>query len=159
MALVFLTPAAALAAEVTPDDIYPGWVQVTCKLAYYAEFHYNVNTNGLTYDLRLDVADQHRTSSPGIEVQGVVMEVVTPKEHAGQTICIWLDPPAVLAGGVHFKPGLVYAGKWRSELIGTLTFKGEVPFVPLAEPSGPANGSQPIRSDTNRTSSAAGSRR
>ena len=28
-----------------------------------------------------------------------------------------------------------------------------------AEPSGPANGSQPIRSETNRTSSAAGSRR
>ena len=29
----------------------------------------------------------------------------------------------------------------------------------LSEPSGPANGSQPIRSETNRTSSAAGSRR
>ena len=28
-----------------------------------------------------------------------------------------------------------------------------------AEPDGPANGSQPIRSETNRTSSAAGSRR
>ena len=159
MALVFLTSAGALAAEVTPDDIYPGWIQVTCKLAYYAEFHYNGNTNGLTYDLRLEVADQHRTKSPGTEVQGVVMEVVTPKEHAGQTICIWLDPPAALAGGVRFKPGLVYAGKWRREFIGTLTFKGEVPFVPLAEPGGAANRSQPIRSETNRTPAAAGSGR
>jgi len=31
--------------------------------------------------------------------------------------------------------------------------------TPNAEPDGPANGSQPIRSETNRTSSAAGSRR
>jgi hypothetical protein len=30
---------------------------------------------------------------------------------------------------------------------------------PKTEPDGPANGSQPIRSETNRTSSAAGSRR
>ena len=30
---------------------------------------------------------------------------------------------------------------------------------PIAEPGGPANGSQPFSSDTNRTSSAAGSRR
>lgn len=32
-------------------------------------------------------------------------------------------------------------------------------FTENAEPVGPANGSQPIRSETNRTSSAAGSRR
>jgi hypothetical protein len=34
-----------------------------------------------------------------------------------------------------------------------------VPHVGRAEPSGPANGSQPIRSETNRTPSTAGSRR
>jgi hypothetical protein len=158
MALLFLAPAAALAAEVTPDDIYPGWIQVTCKLAYYVEFHYNGETNGLIYDLRLDVPDQHRTNTTGIEAEGVVMQVVTPKEHAGQTICIRLDPPAALSGGLRFKPGLVYAGKWRREFIGTLTFKGEVPFVPVA-PNGAANRSQPDRSETNRTSGAAGSAR
>jgi hypothetical protein len=38
--------------------------------------------------------------------------------------------------------------KWWSEMYG-----------PKAQPDGPANGSQPIRAETNRTSSAAGSRR
>ena len=36
---------------------------------------------------------------------------------------------------------------------------GQLPDEKNGEPDGPANGSQPIRSETNRTSSAAGSRR
>jgi len=36
---------------------------------------------------------------------------------------------------------------------------GQLPEEKTGEPDGPANGSQPIRSETNRTSSATGSRR
>jgi hypothetical protein len=65
---------------------------------------------------------------------------------------IWLD-------NTHLK--IVIHGKdtvsIRKEAFQGLTITYEEPED--AQPDGPANGSQPIRSDTNRTSSAAGSRR
>ncbi len=62
---------------------------------------------------------------------------------------IW---PALI-GAVLFLWGLFHL---VSECVQFLRPKDIAPF---AEPNGPANGSQPIRSETNRTSSAAGSRR
>lgn len=124
------------ASIVVPGAEYPyhkDWIPVTCKLSYYAKFERN---GGLT-DIRLIVPSSTRTNIDERSVQGVVMEIVTPKHLAGQTISIWLDPPAVFEGGVRFKPGIVYYGKWHKEHIGKLDFKGEVVFWPVGEPGGP----------------------
>jgi thiol-disulfide isomerase/thioredoxin len=51
------------------------------------------------------------------------------------------------------------ADKLESEITRLLGVNRLLPENIRAEPGGPANGSQPIRSETNRTSSAAGSRR
>lgn len=155
MAFLLLALATSPCAQLTPEDVYPGRVPVTCKLVYYAQFEpKGTNAN----EIRLVAPTPGRTNVDESSVQGVVMEVVTPKNLSGQIICIWLDPPSVFSGGVRFKPGVVYAGKWRAELIGKLAFKGEVAFVPVAEPLRGADGSQPSGSVTNRTSAAAGSR-
>ena len=161
MTSLLLALASTLGAEVGTNLSYTadyyGWIPVTCKLAYYAEF----TSDGRALDggFRLTVADPPRTNMAATEIDGVVMKVSTPKEFAGKTICIWLDQAAMQVKQVHYKPGVLYSGRWPTQAIGTLTFSGEVPFERVAEPAGPANGSQPIHSKTNRTSSAAGSLR
>jgi hypothetical protein len=137
----FVAMTAVLGVDDPVNSYHKGWVPLTCKLAYYAQVQPSGNTNGNSWDIRLTVPIPGRANVDVSSVDGVIMEVITPKGLAGQIICIWLDPPAVFSGGVRFKPGLVYAGEWRREPIGKLAFKGEVPFVPVAEPGGPANGS------------------
>ncbi len=56
------------------------------------------------------------------------------------------------------KEGSLSGWKYGFALTGYTNFSAEMELT-KAEPDGPANGSQPIRSETNRTSSAAGSRR
>jgi hypothetical protein len=158
---LLLALASTLSAEAATNLSYTadyyGWVKVTCKLAYYAEF----TTDGRALDggVRLAVADPPRTNTTAREIDGVVMEVLSPKELAGKTICIWLDHPATQVEQVAYRPGVHYAGRWPTQYIGTLTFKGPVPFDRVAEPDGPANRSQPIHSQTNRAPAAAGSDR
>ena len=158
---LFLALASTLGAEVRTNLSYTadpyGWIPVTCKLAYYAEF--TSDGGALDGGFRLTLADPPRTNTAATEIDGVVMKVSTPKEFAGKTICIWLDQPAAQVKQVHYKSGVLYAGQWPTQAIGTLTFSGEVPFKRVAEPGGAANGSQPIRAETNRTPSAADSRR
>jgi hypothetical protein len=58
--------------------------------------------------------------------------------------------------------GIVVSLQWVVWLVVFLVFllvRSKHSGNTFAEPDGPANGSQPIRSETNRTSSAAGSRR
>jgi hypothetical protein len=109
---MLLMVTAALAADVRTNAIDPrtiyGEVPVTCKLAYYAEFQYNGKTNGYTYDMRLEVADTDRTNSVGLEVSGVIMEVISPPEFAGKSICVWLDFELRKPQDVYFKLGVVY---------------------------------------------------
>ena len=69
---------------------------------------------------------------------------------SGEIMRIW--------GGSEGIQGVIYQGRdvdLRGSELGDLLGK----MALQAEPDGPANGSQPIRSETNRTSSAAGSRR
>jgi hypothetical protein len=64
----------------------------------------------------------------------------------------------------HINPDLAFTFDVRSVTPEAMVLyeigeKVEMKFRRIAEPDGPANGSQPIRSETNRTPSAAGSRR
>ncbi len=156
--VLFLGLAAALGAEagtnvLDPRTVY-GAIPVTCKLAYYAKFQ---NDHGIRDgDIRLLVADPPRTNIATVKVDGVVMEVLTPKELAGKVICVWLDFAPRPVAEVHYKRGVVYQGYCYPENIGGLFFKAEGQLQPVAEPGGPANRSRPVGSATDRPSAAAG---
>lgn len=149
VALLVLASAAGLAAGVSTnlEDLarsYYGSLRVTCELAYYADFPHDGRTHGYPSDIHLSAAKLAHTNSPMLEVQGVVMEVLTPKELAGKTICIWLDGPPAPIERVRFKPGVVYSGWWHSNHIGTLEFKGPVPFEPISDRATATNSSPAI---------------
>jgi len=150
-------PGAGVGTNLPYTADYYGWVKVTCKLAYYAQF--TSDGHALDGGVRLTLADPPRTNAAAMEIDGVVMEVLAPKELAGKTICIWLDQPAMQLKEVTYKPGVHYAGHWPTQYIGTLTFKGPVPFERITEPGAAASQSQPVRADTNNPSAAAGSGR
>ena len=161
MASLSLMLTAGPGAEFTPVDAYPAIIPVTCKLAYYAEFNKNANSRGHLDDIRLAVADPPPTNSTTMRVQGVVMNVITPKPFAGRTICFYLEGPPVQVGDVRCpKRGVVYRAYVLKDHIGTLTFREPGGNIkPVAEPKGPTNGSQPTGSVTNRALPEAGSRR
>lgn len=149
VALLVLASAAGLAAEVSTnlEDLarsYYGSLRVTCELAYYADFPHDGRTHGYPTDIHLSAAKPAHTNSPMLEVQGVVMEVLTPKELAGKTICVWLDGPPAPIAKLHFKPGVVYSGWWPSNYIGTLEFKGPLPFEPMPDRANATNSSPAI---------------
>ena len=158
LVLLFLGRVAAPGGEVgtkalDPRTVY-GAIPVTCKLAYYAQFKYDRDLTNP--DIRLLVADPPRTNIAKRKVDGVVMEVLTPKELSGKTICIWLDFAPRQVSEVHYKRGVVYRGYCYPENIGGLFFKAEGQLEPVAEPGSPANQGQPVGSETNRTSTGAG---
>jgi len=68
----------------------------------------------------------------------------------------------ICPNGHEFEPGLsrpIRAASYDRKLAGVYLAHGFTNLIDRTEPNGPADGSQPVRSETNRASSAAGSRR
>jgi len=102
----------------------PNFTGVTCSLAYYAQWDVSFNPNR---ELHLINPATLPTNRHDIVVDGLVLTLHTPTARAGNTICIWLDRAQSIES-VWCKPRTVYAGRWPEALIGTLAFRGELPF-------------------------------
>ena|SRR5947208_3663824 len=99
--------------------------------------------------------------------QGTNVTVAVPNRgQAWRMPIVWVYDLSTLEFYVHrgknllrtAKDGSLSGWKYGSALTGYTNFSAEIELT-KAEPDDPANGTQPIRSETNRTSSAAGSRR
>lgn len=142
----------------TANVLPPSWVddrtEVTCRAAYYRRFN---------DDVLFPVAEARRAEK--LMVSGVVLTVVAPREFAGQVVAFHFDYGSE-PWDHWYKPDVLYAGKVPRSWIGRLAFMCDPGWhaatnqVP-AEPSkqGGTNQRQPFRSETNRASPAAASRR
>ncbi len=131
-----------------------GRIKVTCKPSYYLRER----------DGYLVPAEEARQVKD-LMIGGIVLTVVQPERLAGQVVAFHVDFPE--KWDHWYKPDVLYTGTIKPEYVGRLAFMCDPGWRPAAtnhvsgtpNQNGPANGSQPSRSETNRTSSAAGSRR
>ena len=144
-----------------PASAFPEWqsspierIEVTCKPAYYVR-----ESDGF-----LVPAEEARRVKDFL-IRGIVLSIVQPERLAGQVVAFHVDFPE--KWDHWYKPDLSYSGSIKPEYIGRLAFMCDPGWHPAQtnrisrtpNKSGAANGSQPIRSQTNGTSSTAGSRR
>ena len=128
-----------------------GRIKVTCKPSYYVRER----------DGYLVPADEARQVKD-LVIGGIVLTVVQPERLAGQVVAFHVDFPE--KWDHWYKPDVLYTGTIRPVYIGRLAFMCDPGWRPAStnhvsgtRKNGPANGSQPVGSETNRTSSAAGS--
>lgn len=129
-------------------------VEVICKAAYYRRA-----SDGFLIPVQ-EARVMHK-----LTVDGIVLAVVEPERLKGQVIAFHFDLPE--EWDHWYKPDVLYKGVITTGNIGLLGFRCDPGWHPastnappeMPNQGGVANGSQPIRVDTNRTSPAAGSRR
>jgi hypothetical protein len=129
-------------------------VQVICKPDYYRRA-----ADGFLIPV------QSARLMKSLTVDGIVLTVVKPEHLEGQVIAFHFDFPE--DWDHWYKPDVLYTGVTTTNNIGVFGFRCDPGWHPASTNAPPgvpnqhgaANGSQPLRAETNRTSSAAGSRR
>jgi hypothetical protein len=140
----------------------PSHAEVALAPAREGFLHVIPPQSNVVWRLRIHASEDPRGAK---EVGNSISSILTGKEwFPGPEHYFWSD---ALRGGIRVETevgenGAVRASAESNAAIHALAEHSDNLMVDqrtMPEPDGPANGSQPIRSETNRTSSAAGSRR